>query len=136
MSTRTLFATDQDLWRLAQLIDCALRFQPLSHGHLVELKEELNAAKVLAKQEMPSDVVSLGSEVKVRELESGQETVYKIVFPREAHLGENRLSVLAPLGTALLGRRPGDVVELDGEIGKQLKVEEVRREPQSSATAA
>lgn len=134
MSARRLFVTDHDLWRLAELIDCALRFQPLSYRHLLALKKELEEARVLTTPEIPNDIVCLGSEVKVRELGSGQESVHQIVFPRETYLGENRLSVLAPLGAALLGRRPGDVVALDGE--RSLRVQEVTRKLQASATAA
>jgi regulator of nucleoside diphosphate kinase len=137
VKTRTILMTEDDLWRLAQLIECALRFQPLSHQHLAELKEELNTASVVAKEEIPRDVVTLNSEVRVKDLDSGHESVYKIVFPRDAHVAENRVSVLAPIGTALLGHRVGEIVELDRSIGKtRLKVQEVIVQPQAARQAA
>ncbi len=130
---RTLFTTGPDLGHLAQLIDCALRFQPASHQHLVTLKEELDSARVVAGNEIPPDVVSLDSEVRVRDLESGEAAAYRIVFPRDACGAEDRLSVLAPLGTALLGCRAGDTVALPG---KRLQVEQVTRHSQAVGTAA
>lgn len=134
---RTILATQDDLWYLAQLIECALRFQPIGYRHLAELKEELNTARMVAQEEMPNDVVTLNSEVKVRDLDSGHETVYKVVFPRDAHVSDNRISVLAPVGTALLGRRAGEILELNTPIGmKRLKVEEVIRQAQAASQAA
>ncbi len=133
--TRTILATQDDLWHLAQLIECALRFQPIGYRHLAELKEELNTARVFAQEEMPSDIVTLNSEVKVRDLDSGHEGVYKVVFPRDAHVLDNRISVLAPVGTALLGRRAGEILELSTPTGKlRLKVQEVI--PKAKAKAA
>ncbi len=134
---RTILATQDDLWHLAQLIECALRFQPIGHPHLAELKEELNTARVVAQEKMPSDIVTLNSEVRMRDLDSGHERVYKVVFPRDAHLSDNRISVLAPVGTALLGRRAGEILELSTPIGvKHLKVEEVIRHAQAASQAA
>jgi regulator of nucleoside diphosphate kinase len=134
---RTILMTEDELWRLAQLIECALRFQPHSHQHLAELKEELNTARVVAQEEIPRDVVTLNSEVRVRDLDSRHESVYKIVFPRDAHVAENRISVLAPIGTALLGRRAGEIIELDVPIRKKrLKVQEVIRQAQAASQAA
>ncbi len=134
---RTILATQDDLWHLAQLIECALRFQPRSHQHLAELKEELNTARVVAQEEMPSDIVTLNSRVRMRDLDSGQEGVYKVVFPRDAHVVDDRISVLAPVGTALLGRRAGEIVDLNTPIGmKHLQVEEVIPQAQAAAQAA
>ncbi len=133
MRMRTLFTTDQDFSRLAQLIECALRFQPASHQHLIGLKEELDAARVVTQEEIPPDVVSLDSEVRVRDVETGEAAVHRIVFPREAYGAEDRLSVLAPLGTALLGCRAGDIVALPG---KRLQVEQVIRQSQAASMAA
>ena len=63
--------------------------------------------------------------------------MYKIVFPRDAHVAENRVSVLAPIGTALLGRRVGEIVELDTSIGKtRLKVQGVIVQPPAARQAA
>lgn len=137
MKLRTILATGDDLWRLAQLIDCALRFQPLGHPHLAELKEELNTARVVTPEDLPHDVITLNSEVTVKDLITGEEGVYKLVFPRDAHVAENRISVLAPIGTALLGRRVGETVELDTPVGKKLmKVLQVMFQSQAASQAA
>ncbi len=134
---RTILATQDDLWQLAQLIECALRFQPRSHPHLAELKEELNTARVVAQEEMPSDIVTLNSEVRMRDLDSGREGVYKVVFPPDAHGLDNHISVLAPVGTALLGRRTGEILEFNTPTSKvRLRVEEIASQAQAASQAA
>ena len=75
---------------------------------------------------MPEDVVTMNSTVRVRDLETGEVDTYTLVYPHEADIEENKLSVLAPVGTALLGYRAGDVVEWPVPAGiTRFRVEEV-----------
>ena len=119
MKARTILITEGDLMRLECLRESARRFQPLNYDHLVRLQEELERATVVANHEVPTDVVTMNSKVTVKDLSAGRIATYKIVFPRDAHVAGNRISVLAPLGTALLGYRAGDVIEWDMPAGKK-----------------
>ena len=80
-------------------------------GHLTQLQSELERALVLAADEVPAGVVTIDSLVRVVDLDSGKRSVLTLVLPHEAEVAERRISVLAPIGTALLGFRAGDDVE-------------------------
>jgi regulator of nucleoside diphosphate kinase len=79
--------------------------------HLRELRVELDRALVVAPGEMPEKVVTMHAAVHVLDLESGQRQELALVSPAEADVKAGRISVLAPLGIALLGYREGDKVE-------------------------
>ena len=72
------------------------------------LEEEIGRALVLPESDVPEDVVSMDSAVRVRDLHSGAEHEYRLVFPHEANASEGRISVLAPLGVALIGLKQSD----------------------------
>ena len=67
----------------------------------------MRRARVVPRSEIPPDVVTMNSTVRLRDLETGEEETYTLVYPDEADIEENKLSVLAPVGTALLGTGPG-----------------------------
>lgn len=79
---------------------------------LVEgLEEEIGRAVILPDGDVPEDIVSMDSLVKVRDLDSGAEHEYSLVFPHEANASEGRISILAPLGVALIGLQVNDEYE-------------------------
>jgi regulator of nucleoside diphosphate kinase len=80
-------------------------------AHLHELEAELERAIVRLAEEVPADVITMQARVRVRDLATGSEEEYTLVLPAEADIAARRISVLAPLGTALLGYREGDEVE-------------------------
>lgn len=71
------------------------------------LEEELGRAVVVGAEEIPEDTVTMNSIVQVTDLESGAEQEFELVFPHEASVAENRVSVLAPIGVAAIGLRLG-----------------------------
>ena len=103
--------------------------------HLLELREELEHARIVGEQEIPADVVTLRSEIRVRDSETGIARDYTLVAPAEADASSGYLSVLAPLGTALLGYREGDEFEwrMPGGV-RRLRIERVRQ-PQAPVLA-
>lgn len=96
--------------------------------HLQELGVELDRAVVLAPGDMPANVVTMHAGVRVLDLESGERQELVLVSPAEADVKARRISVLAPLGTALLGYREGDVVEwlMPGGL-RRMRIERVDR---------
>lgn len=94
--------------------------------HLQELGAELDLALVLAPGEMPTNVVTMHALVRVLDLQSGERQELVLVSPAEANVKSRRISVLAPLGTALLGYREGDEVEwlMPGGL-RRLRIERV-----------
>ncbi|HRF27581.1 MAG TPA: GreA/GreB family elongation factor, partial [Ferruginibacter sp.] len=76
-----------------------------------QLEAELKRAEVVDNSELPSDVVSLNSSVTVKEMRSGSRMTLKIVIPELANVKEKRISILSPIGTALIGFRKADIVQ-------------------------
>lgn len=106
-------------------------------AHLHQLKAELERAIVRLAEEVPADVITMHARVRVRDLATGREDEYTLVLPTEADIAARRVSVLAPLGTALLGYREGDEVEwrMPGGL-RRLRIVQVTREPVSDREAA
>jgi len=85
-------------------------------------------------QEMPGDVITMNSVVRIRDMESGAEKTYTLVFPSEASIDEGRISILSAIGTALIGYRVGDIIEWQVPSGlKRLKIEEILYQPEASS---
>jgi len=94
--------------------------------YLDELHGEVDRATVLDPVEMPTNVVSMQSRVRVVDLGTGERHEFVLVYPNEADVRESRVSVLAPLGTAVLGYREGDEVEWIMPSGlRRLRIERV-----------
>ena len=110
-------STDRD--QLLKLINSARFDRRIAAGTLDDLEGELVRASIAAPEDMPRDVVSLNSTVWFRDLDSDEIESYTLVVPREADVDLLRISVLAPIGTALLGYRPGDIVEWRVPQGKR-----------------
>ena len=101
--------TDADFDRLNQLVSSP-RYRPADAQRLFGLKSELDRRVVVAPNRVPKAVVTMNSRVKVRDLATDDVETYTLVYPDAADIEQNRLSVLAPMGTALLGRFIGDRV--------------------------
>lgn len=101
---------------------------------LVVLAEELERAVEVEAEAVPADVVTLSSTVRVIDLESSAAMDYTIVMPGEANYDAGRISVLAPLGTALLGYRVGDEIEWEVPRGvRRLRIDAVLFQPEAAA---
>jgi regulator of nucleoside diphosphate kinase len=95
---------------------------------------ELERALVLEADELTPDVITMHARVDVLDLTSGARDEWTLVYPAEADLSAHRISVLAPLGTALLGYREGDELEWKMPGGlRRLRVEKVRQ-PKAHST--
>ena len=131
---RPIVVTRPDHERLRLLIETARTRRRWEEMHLLALADELESAEVVEPDCVPPDVVTMRSRVRVLDMVSGQASTYTICYPTEANLDAGRLSVLAPIGTALLGYREGDVVEWPVPGGvRVLKIEKLEHQPESAA---
>jgi regulator of nucleoside diphosphate kinase len=123
----TIYISEFDLKRLKELIKVAEEFgDKRIVQRLEELNEELDRAEVVKPQEIPHDIITMNSTFRLRDLDRGEDAVYTLVFPAEADSAKGRISVLAPIGTAVLGYRLGDTIEWKVPAGlKKFKVEEM-----------
>src|ERR1041385_2365845 len=133
-----IYVSKMDLERLTRVIEITRESDDNSGklGHLDRLEEELDRADVVDPKDVPSDVITMRSKVRLKDLSTGEEMVYSLVFPTEANLDEGKISVLAPIGTAMLGYSRGDVIEWEVPSGvRRLKVEQVIYQPESSVAS-
>jgi regulator of nucleoside diphosphate kinase len=131
---RSIVVTRKDLERLRLLIESARRRRRWEEVHLMALAEELEDAEVVEPERVPPDVVTMRSRVRVRDMVSGDLATYTLSYPVEANLDAGKLSVLAPIGTALLGYREGDVVEWPVPGGvRVLRIEKLLHQPEAAA---
>lgn len=120
-----IVVAESDARRLAFLLGAAA--PPLDAAHLRELREELERALVVPSSEVPSGVITMQSAVGVLDLESRARQEVTLVYPHDADPARGRVSVLAPLGTALLGYRVGDEISWAMPGGhRRLRIETVR----------
>lgn len=121
--TRSVLVGERDHARLHALLAKA-------DPEAVELLyEELDAATVLPDAELPADVVTMGSTVTFLDTDTGEESTVSLVYPSDADASRNCVSILAPVGAALIGLRVGETIEWPVPRGghRRLQVVAVRR---------
>jgi regulator of nucleoside diphosphate kinase len=132
LSRNEIVLTAADFDRLQGLLDSP-RYRSTHALLLQSLREELDRGQVVAADSVPNGVVTMNSTVRVRDLEAEESDSYTLVYPDDADINENKLSVLAPLGMALLGTRVGQIVTFDVPAGqRRLKIEEIVYQPEAS----
>jgi regulator of nucleoside diphosphate kinase len=125
MRKQPIVITQADAVRLRALL-AARRSSERDQEHLHELEMELERARIAALDEVPHSVIAIDSRVGVLDLVSGERRELTLVLPRESDAARGRISVLAPLGTALLGYRVGDEVEWQMPGGwRRMRIESV-----------
>lgn len=100
---------------------------------LLELERKVEEADIYDPEQIPPDVVTMNSRVRVRFEDTGEQTVYTVVFPSAVNARLNRVSVLGTLGRALLGSRVGADVEYDTGLGtRRCRLEQLVYQPESA----
>ena len=107
--------------------DDAKNEQMLLEHRIATLEERLKAARVIEKKEITTDVVSVGSHVKLRDMDAKKTEEYHIVGSAEANPAENKLSNESPVGRAIIGHKNGETVEVAAPRGKmKFKIMEIK----------
>ena len=93
----------------------------------------MDRAEIVLPVDVPVDVVTMNSEVAVRDMDSNKEMTFAVVFPSDADISRQRISILAPMGTAVLGYRVGDTIDwkVPGRT-RRLKIERVLFQPEAA----
>lgn len=129
----TIYITELDYNRLTGLIDRTRESNGVDREYLNKLETELDRAEIVAPKDIPANVVTMRSQVRLQDLVSGESNTYSLVFPTEADFARGKISVLAPIGTAILGYRQGDTIEWPVPSGlRRLKIEELLYQPESA----
>lgn len=88
----------------------------------VRLQNELDRAKVVPDDQLPENVVAMNSTVTYLDLETNKENRITLVFPHEANVAEGKVSILAPIGAALIGLRVGDSIKWPLPSGSEREI--------------
>jgi regulator of nucleoside diphosphate kinase len=137
MKVKNIVVTEADYGRLQRLIESSRQFRKRDVEHIDDLEQELERATVVEAGQVPHDVVTMNSRVRVKDLNSGRETTYQIVFPGNADVASDRISVLAPIGTGLLGYSAGTTIEWRVPSGmRRFRILEVEYQPEAARAAA
>ena len=132
MAEHGIVITAADFDRLHGLVESP-RYRTTHATLLASLKEELGRGKVVRADRVPKSVVTMRSRVCVHDLSGDERETYTLVYPEEADIDVGKLSVLAPLGTALLGIRAGQIVKFDAPTGqRRLRVEKILYQPEAA----
>ena len=129
---QNIIITDSDKTKLEKLLFDSQEYNLCKKEYLKKLEQELQRASIVKSEDIPNDVITMNSCVSLIDLESGEEMIVTLVFPEQADVLESRISILAPIGTAILGYRVGDTVEWEVPAGiVKLKVEKIIYQPEA-----
>ena len=128
---RDLHINELDHKRLMRLIEDALNGVTEQSNSLRSLQVELTRANVVNAEELPRDVVTMRSRVLI--MLDDEEKEITLVYPNEANLSTGKISILSPVGTAIIGYRVGDVVNWLTPGGlKRIRIKKVLYQPEAS----
>ena len=133
MRDREIYITEYDMKRLRELLEAVKESGYRGRDDLKKLEAELNRGKLVPPRDVPADVITMNSKVCLIDLNTGEEMTCTLVFPDDADIDQNKISVLAPIGTAMLGYSVGDTFEWQVPAGlTRFKVKEILYQPEAS----
>jgi regulator of nucleoside diphosphate kinase len=133
MNKKVIQVTQGDMEKLMALLGSRLKVRTRDQEHMEMLAQELDRAEIVRSSDIPSDTVTMHSQVLVRDLDTGGESSYILVFPSDADIAKGKISILAPIATALLGYREGEEIEWPTPGGRRrLNVIQVLYQPEAA----
>jgi len=122
-----------DYIRILKQIDDARLNKTIEVAEAEKLINELNSATILDPDQIPGDVITMNSVVKISFVDSGKQQEFKIVYPNDSNFKERKVSIFSPIATALIGFRVGDLIEwmVPGGLTK-IRIDEIIYQPEAS----
>lgn len=105
MEHEAIILTQEDFHKLKGLIETFKRTRKMAQPHYKRLEEELRTARVLDAKHIPEGIVTIGSRIRYTDVASGSSSEAVIVFPAQVKEHEHNISVISPIGLALMGER-------------------------------
>jgi regulator of nucleoside diphosphate kinase len=134
---KSIYVTSQDKQRLQDLLAATAASDPRQQGDWKKLAEELSRAIIVEPNEVPPDVITMNSRAELVDLDAGETVTFTLVFPQDASVDEEKISVLAPIGAGMLGYRVGDEFEWKVPAGvRRMKVRKVHYQPEAALAFA
>jgi regulator of nucleoside diphosphate kinase len=128
---KEIYITKTDKEKLKKIIDDAMKSGNMLDKSMRKLEEEINNANVVDSREIPKNIITMNSRAV---LHLNQEDIeVSLVYPDDADWSSNRLSVLSPIGTAILGYQEGDTIEWEVPSGvTKIQIRKVIYQPEAS----
>lgn len=121
-----IYITQFDYDRLTKLLSKRKPYDDSDKALIAELER----GEIIDPKDVPPDVITMNSQVRFKD-EYGDGWEYWLVFPEDADLDKNKISILSPIGCALLGYRKGDTITVPTPKGRrELTVEEIIHQPE------
>ncbi len=125
--------TKSDYDRLSALLEKTREGNRMDRENLKKLEAELERAEIVDPKDVSKKVITMRSTVRLKDLVSGEANTYSLVFPSEADFSQGKISVLAPIGTAILGYKSGDTIEWQVPSGvRKLKIDKILYQPEAA----
>jgi regulator of nucleoside diphosphate kinase len=133
MTQKEILITQFDAVRLEKLLKVVEGFGDQKTHRVGKLREVLDRATIVSPKEVPRNVVTMNSKVLFRDVDMSAEMTYTLVFPKDANIAKGSISVLSPIGTAILGYREGDAIEWQVPAGRiRISIEKILYQPEAA----
>jgi len=125
--------TQADFTRITNLLGGMRAFSERDSVNVRKLHDSLTQATVVSSGEVPENVVTMNSRITVRIPETGEQDEYTLVYPEKADYRKGFISILAPLGAALIGSRVGETISWEVPKGQRnLEIREIHFQPEAN----
>lgn len=122
-----------DFSRIHKHLDTARKQKTIGANEAENLLNELHSAIIVEPQEIPGDVVTMNSIVKINFLNTNKTVQFQIVYPDQADIKANKISIFSPVATALIGYRVSDEIEWIVPSGlTKIRIDEIIYQPEAA----
>ncbi|HOU46805.1 MAG TPA: nucleoside diphosphate kinase regulator [Chitinophagales bacterium] len=122
-----------DYARIKKSISDARQFKSINAADEEKLMHELNSANIVEPEDMPANVVTMNSIVKLSFLNNNKQIQFQIVYPENANFKENKISIFSPIATALIGYKVQDEIEWIVPAGlTKIRIDEIIYQPEAA----
>ncbi len=133
MATKKHCFNAYDIDRIRGFLKLATAGGAERYRSLVGLKQKTESSAILAPEEIPPDVVTMNSQVRIKDITNGGTMLITLVFPQDADYEQQKVSLLAPLGAALLGCYVGEELSYDAPGGStKIVIKEIVYQPEAA----
>jgi len=121
-----------DYARILKCIQDGKSRKTINAAEAENLLNELHAAKIVEPYEVPGDIVTMNSIVRIKFLKTGKEIRFQIVYPDQANMKANKISIFSPVATALIGYKVSDEIDWMVPSGlTKIRIEEIIYQPEA-----
>ncbi len=128
-----LIINSLDYGRIKKHIYDAKQIKSITNAEAEKLLLELDSAKIVEPEKVPSNVVTMNSIVKLSFLNNNKQVQFQIVYPEQANLNEKKISIFSPIATALIGYQVADEIEWIVPAGlTKIRIDEIIYQPEAA----